>query len=346
MSTKIKWGVIGSAGIARRRTIPEGIMRADNATLTAVYNPTQSKNEEVAAQFNAKACKSINELLRSDVDAIYIASPPDVHLKQVIACANAGKHILCEKPLGMNVKQVEKMIAVCKEANVKLGTALMMRFHSQHQAALQLIKDGKLGKPVLGRAQLSFWYPPIENAWRQTPKRSGGGALMDLAGHCIDLLEMFFGPARSVSCYINNTIQNYASEDSAVTMLKFENGAMGMVDTFFCIPDEASKNVLELYGSLGAIYAKGTIGQGEAGEMTTTLKTEATGYNPQQDSTSQGETKISPPLVNTYRAEIEEFSRAILENRDPSCSAEIGLRSQKILAACYKSAKTGKSIAV
>ncbi|MDB6058108.1 MAG: hypothetical protein JWO95_1952 [Verrucomicrobiales bacterium] len=332
MSEKIKWGVIGCAGIARRRTIPEGILRAENAMLTAVYNPTQSKNAEVAAQFNAKACKSIKQLLNSDVDAIYIASPPDVHLKQVIACAKAGKHVLCEKPLGMNVKQVEKMVTVCKAANVKLGTALMMRFHSQHQAALQMIKEGKLGKPVLGRAQLSFWYPPIENTWRQDPKRGGGGALMDVGGHCIDLLEMFFGPVRSVSCYINNTIHNYATEDAAVTNLMFENGALGMVDTFFCIPDEASKNALELYGSLGAIHATGTLGQGEAGEMTATLGNE--------------KVKITPAPVNTYRAEIEEFSNAILQNREPSCSAEIGLRSQKVLAACYKSAKTGKSITI
>jgi predicted dehydrogenase len=332
MSNKIKWGVIGSAGIARRRTIPEGIMRAENAALTAVYNPTQSKNQEVAAQFNAKACKSISELLRSDVDAIYIASPPDVHLKQVSACAKAGKHVLCEKPLGMNVKQVEKMIAACKAANVRLGTALMMRFQSQHQAALQLIKEGKLGKPVLGRAQLSFWYPPIENAWRQDPKRGGGGALMDVGGHCIDLLEMFFGPVRSVSCYINNTIHNYASEDAAVTNLMFENGALGMVDTFFCIPDEASKNALELYGSLGAIHATGTLGQADAGDMTATVNIE--------------QVKITPEPINTYRAEIEEFGKAILENREPSCSAEEGLRSQKILAACYKSAKTGKSVTI
>ena len=332
MNAKIRWGVIGSAGIARRRTIPEGIMRAENATLTAVYNPTQSKNAEVAAQFSAKPCKSIRQLLNSDVDAVYIASPPDVHLKQVIACAKAGKHVLCEKPLGMNVKQVEKMIAVCKEANVRLGTALMMRFHSQHQAALQLVKEGKLGKPVLGRAQLSFWYPPMENAWRQDPKRGGGGALMDVGGHCIDLLEIFFGAVRSVSCYINNTVHNYATEDAAVTNLMFDNGALGMVDTFFCIPDEASKNALELYGSKGAIHATGTLGQGEAGEMTATLEKE--------------KVKITPTPVNTYRAEIEEFSNAILENREPSCSAEIGLRSQKILAACYKSAKTGKSITI
>ena len=85
--------------------------------------------------------------------------------------------------------------------------------------------------------------------------------------HCIDLLEMFLGPVASVSCRIGSLVHDYASEDSAVAMLVFESGALGTVDTFFCIPDESSQNVLELYGSEGSILAKGTIGQGSQGEM-------------------------------------------------------------------------------
>jgi 1,5-anhydro-D-fructose reductase (1,5-anhydro-D-mannitol-forming) len=81
-----------------------------------------------------------------------------LHCEQVLACAKAKKHVLCEKPLGMTVKETQKMIDACKKAKVQLGTAFMMRFVAQHQAALQLIKDGKLGKPVYGRAQLSCWY--------------------------------------------------------------------------------------------------------------------------------------------------------------------------------------------
>src|SRR5437588_12550450 len=90
---------------------------------------------------------------------------------------------------------------------------------------------------------------------------------MDLAGHCIDLLEMFFGPVRKISCFTNHTVHTYQTEDSAATLLHFANGALGTVDTFFCIQDTSSKNALELYGSKGSIAATGTIGQQSQGEM-------------------------------------------------------------------------------
>ena len=341
---KIKWGVIGSGGIARRRTIPEGIMSATNATLVAVFDPNAEANQAVAKQFNVAAVGSVDDLLGSDIDAVYIASPASAHCGQAVACAKAGKHVLSEKPLGMTIAEANKMIATCNKAGVKLGTAFMMRFMAQHQAALKLIRDGRLGKPVFGRAQLSCWYPPMPGAWRQDPATGGGGSLMDMGGHCIDLLEMFFGKVRAVSCFTNRTVQGYASEDSALASLFFENGALGVVDTFFCMPDEASQNRLELYGSLGSILAKGTIGQAAAGEMTAFLKEGAGGYDAQQGRAADGGVAIAPLPINTYRAEIEEFSAAILEKREPSNSAVIGMQSQKVLAACYKSAKTGKAV--
>jgi predicted dehydrogenase len=201
-----------------------------------------------------------------------------------------------------------------------------------------------LGKPVYGRAQLSCWYPPIDGAWRQDPEVGGGGSLMDMGSHCIDLLEMFFGKVKSVNCMINNSIQAYKSEDSAIVSLTFENGALATVDSFFCIPDNSSKNILELYGSKGSILAKGTIGQGASGEMTAYLEDDDAGYDANQIRSSGEGFVISPTPVNTYLAEIEEFSRAILEKREPLNNAAIGLQSQKVLTACYLSAKTGKTI--
>jgi predicted dehydrogenase len=346
MENKIKWGVIGSGGIARRRTIPEGIIHAEHARLVSVYDINAEVNNAVAKEFNAIASSSIKDLLHSDIDAVYVASPANMHLDQVIACARAGKHVLCEKPLGMTTSEAEKMIKVCKEENVQPGTGFMMRFHAQHRAALKLIQEGKLGKCVYGRAQLSCWYPPIPGAWRQSPETGGGGSLMDMGSHCIDLLEMFFGKLKSVSCFINNNVHSYKSEDSAVVSLFFENGALGTVDTYFCIPDNSSKNILELYGSKGSILAKGTIGQGEAGEMIAYLEGKDAGYDAQQARCSDEGLVINPAPVNMYRAEIEEFSRAILENREPENNVEIGLQSQKVLAACYKSARTGKVVEV
>src|SRR6476646_4202098 len=101
MNKKVKWGVVGSGGIARRRTIPEGIIPARNAELAAVYGTNAKTNAEVAKQFNVTAMDSLDALLAAGIDAVYIASPVRPHLEQVIACAKAGKHVLCEKPMGL-----------------------------------------------------------------------------------------------------------------------------------------------------------------------------------------------------------------------------------------------------
>jgi predicted dehydrogenase len=346
MSKKIRWGVIGSGGIARRRTIPEGIAKASNAVLSAVFDKDAKANAEVAKQFKATPAARLDELLDRNVDVVYVATPAHLHYEHVKACARAGKHVLCEKPLGMTVAQAEEMIGLCNQAGIKLGCAFMMRFVTQHQEALKLIQQGRLGKPVYARAQLSCWYPPIKNAWRQDPATGGGGSLMDMGGHCIDLLEMFFGKVAKVSCFIGNTIHKYRSEDSAVATLFFENGVLATVDTFFCIPDAGSKNVLELYGSQGSILAQGTIGQGPAGRMVAFLEGDGRAYDAQQARAADQGVTIDPKPVNTYQAEIEEFSQAILEDRPPKIGGDLGLRSQKILAACYESARSGQTIEV
>jgi predicted dehydrogenase len=346
MTDKIRWGVLGAGGIARRRTIPEGILNADNARLVSVFDINPAINADVAACYGARPANSVEDLLADDIQAVYVATPANCHYQQVVAAAKARKHVLCEKPFALTVPQAEKMAAACRTARVKFGAAFMMRFHSRHQAALQLIRDGRIGKPVYARAQLSCWYPPIKNAWRQNPALGGGGSLIDMASHCIDLLEMFFGPVVSVACFTNRLIHKYQSEDSAAAMLQFKNGAIGTVDAFFCIPDNSSKNRLELYGSKGSILAEGTIGQGGAGTMIACLRNEPACYDAKQTRSSEETITIAPPPVNTYRAEIEEFSAAILEKRQPSNSSVLGLRSQKIIAACYQSAKTGKTVDV
>ena len=346
MEKKVKWGVIGSGGIARRRTIPEGIMQSANAKLVSVYDIDTEANRAVAEEFNATAFESIEALLDSDIDAVYIATPTINHLEQVITCARKKKHILCEKPLGLTVKEAEEMVEICEEEGVYLGTGFMMRFLAQHQAALKMIEEGQLGQPVYGRAQLSCWYPPIDGAWRQDPKTGGGGSLVDMGSHCIDLLEMFFGKIKSVNCFINNNVHGYKSEDSALVSLSFENGAFASVDSYFCIPDNSSKNILELYGSKGSIIAKGTIGQGDSGEMTAYLENENAGYDAGQARVKADGLAINPTPVNTYLAEIDEFSKAILEKRQPTNNHAAGLSNQKIMDACYRSANTGRVIQI
>jgi len=177
---KVRFGVIGAGGIARRKTIP-GMVEADNCSLVAVMDPVGV--EEVAAEFNVgKAYTTEQDLLADgDVEAVYIASPVGCHADQIRAAAAAGKHILCEKPLTLNLQQAEEAVAACRRAGVFLQEGYMMKFHGAHRKIKELIDGGRLGKVVYMRAQLSCWYPKIEGAWRQDPATGGGGALMDMA---------------------------------------------------------------------------------------------------------------------------------------------------------------------
>ncbi|MCW5553058.1 MAG: Gfo/Idh/MocA family oxidoreductase [Verrucomicrobiae bacterium] len=342
LKRRIRWGVIGAGGIARRRTIPEGILPAKNAELVAVYGRNPRTRAAVARQFGVRAARSLDELLKLDLDAVYIATPNCMHLEQTCQAAGAGKHVFCEKPLGLTVAEARRMVQVCRKAKVNLGTAFMMRYHSQHQAALRMIQEGRLGQPVFARAQLSCWYPPLRGAWRQNQRQGGGGAVMDLAGHCLDLLEMYFGPIASVSCMLNHTVHKYSTEDSGAILARFRNGVLAAVDTCFCIPDDSSKNRLELYGSRGSILAQDTIGQGDSGEMVAFLEGGSKAYAAKQSRRRGGGLIVNPKPVNTYRAEIEDFSQALIEGRDTNESAQAGLHSQVILEACYESAKAGR----
>lgn len=340
---KIKWGVIGPGGIASRRTIPSGIIPARNAELVAVCGRENETTVSIGRRFNVPAFTSLEEMLRCDIEAVYVATPVHLHAEQVIACAKAGKHILCEKPLAIDMARSGEMKEACEQVGVSLGVMFMMRFAGQHQRAFEFISAGRLGKPVFARAQLSCWYPAMPGAWRQDPALGGGGALMDMGSHCLDLLEMFFGRIKTVSCICANQVHPYGVEDSALVSLKFENGALGVVDTFFCMPDETSRNRLELYGSDGCITAEGTLGQDDTGTMTACFSPEKA-YDAQQVRLPGITLTVPRTPLNPYRATIEEFSEAIIEGRKPTNDVHIGMRCQRLLAACYESARTFRTV--
>ncbi len=345
----IGWGVIGCGGIADRRTIPEGIIPAAGAELVAVQDIAEDRVAEVAAKYDVRAYTAVEELLADDnVDAVYIATPTFVHHEQTVAAARAGKHVLCEKPLAMTEQECEDSILVCEEEGVKFGTNFMMRFHACHVAMREMIAAGDLGTPVFGRAELTCWYPPIEGAFRQSQKLGGGGALIDMGNHCIDLLEFLFGSkVERVACFTGHLVQDYETEDTAVATLHFANGAVGVVDNLFNVPDAAARNMLEVYGSRGSMVTRGTIGQDSTGSISAILEGEAKGYDAQQArDAGAAEQIIEPEVVNMYQAAIEGFCDAIVNDTEPPVSAADGLWSHKVIEACYESARTGQIVVV
>ena len=343
---RVKWGVIGAGGIAMRRTIPEGITAARNAELAAVMDVDETRARAVSKKFDGVPFYTTADALLAHpgVQAVYIATPTHVHAEQCLAAIKAGKHVLVEKPVAMTAAEARKVKAAAACKRVKLGTGFMMRHHGAHQKIAQLMAQGAFGRPVLGRAQLSCWYPPIPGAWRQIPELGGGGSFIDMGNHCADLLEVFLGKVAEVNAFVGNLVHDYKSEDSAAVLLKFESGALGVVDNFFNIPDEASANVLELYGSQGSVRCEGTVGQGAGGRCLLTLLKETGGYDAKQARQEQGAQELQYEKVNTYRAEIEDFSDAILSNRQPAVTYDDGIWSMKVCEAVYKSARTGRTV--
>jgi predicted dehydrogenase len=303
--------------------------------------------DKIAAEFNVPGIyiKEAELLADPEVEAVYIASPVACHTRQIKMAADAGKHILCEKPITLNVKQAKEAVAACRQNRVFLQEGYMMKFHGAHTTIRQLIDQGKLGKIVYMRAQLSGWYPRIEGAWRQDPRTGGGGALIDMATHLYDLLEYFAGPVRRVTAVTGNLVQDYKSEDASTTLLEFRSGAQASVDCFFCIPDEASRTRMEIYGSQGAIFTEGTIGQSTRGKVEGIFGLGDAGYDAAQDKDVVRKfEKIPFTAVNPYTAECQYFADCILRGEPPAINdGKNAIHIMSLTEKAYASYKT-KSI--
>lgn len=345
---KIKWGVIGCGGIADRRTIP-GMMLAENAELYAVMDTNAELANKVKEKYGAKyAFTTEAELLALDeIQAVYIASPVFCHKEQAFAAAKAKKHILLEKPLALTSEEAEEIAKVCAENGVKLGAGLMMRFHAYHQKMRELISEGKIGDIVSMRAQLTCWYPEIEGAWRQDFKLSGGGALMDMGIHCIDLLQYITGlQASEVAGFAQTQTFSYNVDDSASIVMKMNNGALAFVDSNFNIPDAAAKCNLEIYGTRGSIMAEGTISQVEGGKAVFFMSEDGLGYDAAQNRNDVAPIEISVEFGNMYTKEIEGFSNAIINDKEPPVPASEAIFVQKVVEAAYKASDSGKTVKI
>ncbi len=337
---KLNWGVIGCGGIAYRRTIP-GMMLSENCRLVAVMDTDVSVADKVKDEFGVQyAFDTVDGLLSiSEIDAVYIASPVFCHKEQVIAAAKAGKHILLEKPMGLTVFESEEIEAVCKEYGVKLGVGLMMRFNSIHQTLKEMIAAGKLGEIVSVRTQFTCWYPEIEGAWRQRIATSGGGALMDMGIHCIDLIRFVTGmEVKEVTAFTSDQIFRYEVEDAASVIMRMENGALAYVDVAFNIPDDATVCKLEIYGTGGSAVIDGSLSQEESGQGLLILTDSTKGYDAGQNRRKAESSKLLPVAGNLYTKEVSAFADAVINDSEIPVSSFEAIAAQRIIEAAYNSA--------
>jgi predicted dehydrogenase len=178
---KLRWGVIGTGGIADRRTIP-GMMLAKNAELVAVMEINMGFAERLRQKYGAKrAYDKEEDLLRDpEVDAVYIATPIVLHAKQARMAADYGKQILIEKPLAMTSEEGQQVVDYCDKKGVKIAAGFMMRFGTHVGNMKKAVDDGKIGTLVSGYSQFTLWLPYEEGNWRQSKAKAGGGCMMDM----------------------------------------------------------------------------------------------------------------------------------------------------------------------
>jgi len=343
---KLRWGVIGAGGIADRRTIP-GMMQTTNAELVAVMVINQEHAERLRLKYDAKRAYHTTEALLSDpeVDAVYIASPVVMHAQQARMAADAGKHILLEKPIAMTCDEGAALLEYCSARGVQVAAGFMMRFGAHVMNMKKIIAEGKIGSVVSGYSQFTLWCPPEPGNWRQEKSKSGGGCLMDMGVHCVDLIEYITGMQVTKIAALNETVSfGYNVEDTSTLLLRLTNGAQCVVQTNFNIPDEAAKWRLEFFGTKGRLMGDTVIGQNDGGKLNVVFIEKSQTYNAAQNHADDAGLFLPGKFGNLYTREIESFSDSILNHKPLEVPAADALRVQRILAAAYESSSTNRII--
>jgi predicted dehydrogenase len=316
----LKWGLIGCGDIAQKRVAP-ALRDLANCELLAVTRARADRAESFAKRFGArKWYPTWRELLGDkEIDAVYVATPVHLHAVQTIAAAEAGKHVLCEKPMAMNVEECEAMIAACRTNDVKLGVAYYRRFYPVIERIKDVIASGEIGKPVLVQVDAFEWFDPDPDdsrRWLIERELAGGGPMFDFGCHRIEALVNIFGPVERVTSLVSNVVFNREVEDTATALFQFESGTSGALSVTHAVSEP--RDSLKIFGTQGSINVPVL----NAAEM--------------RIMTSGGERVEShPPAQNIHQPLIQDFVEAVLTGRAPRIDGAAGRIVAKIEEAIY-----------
>ena len=305
----VKWGLIGCGDIANKRVAP-ALRELSNCELLAVSRKRFELAQEFADKFGAKKCyKTWQELLGDDeIDAVYIATPVNLHCDQTIAAANAGKHVLCEKPMALAPGQCDRMIEACDGNSVKLGIAYYRHFYPIIERIKQILCSVQIGQPVMVQINaFEYFDPPADSAriWFLKKSESGGGPMFDFGCHRIELLVNLFGKIKSVNGFADNIFFDREVEDTCTAHIVFESGARAVLNVSHAVFE--SQDSLDIFGTEGSVH----VPKLNCGELTIITK--------EKQSTEQ-----HLRVENVHEPLIEDFTKAILENKEPIITGETG----------------------
>lgn len=307
--SQIRWGLIGCGDIARKRVAP-ALRDSPLGELVAVSRAQAELAAVFAREFGARRWYADwrELLLDHEVDAVYIATPVHLHAEQTIAAAEAGKHVLCEKPMALDVAECDRMIAACRANDVRLGVAYYRHFYPVVQRVKELIDSGDLGVPIVAQINAFEWFDPNASdarSWLIKKELSGGGPMFDFGCHRLEVLLDLFGPIGDVKATLANTYFDREVEDFATASFQFERGACATLTVTHAAHEP--QDTFDLYCTRGSIHIP-VLNQGTMRIID-----------------SDGERAESHPNANNiHQPLIDDFALAVLKNGDPIVTGEIG----------------------
>ncbi len=224
----LHWLVIGIGDITTRRVIP-AILAEKRSRLAGIVTRDPAK----AAPYNVPAWTHLADALReSDANAVYVGTPVALHAPQTIEALEAGKDVLCEKPVAMTYAQAASMQQAAEETGRTLGVSYYRRLYGKVQRAKALLESGVIGRPVVAEATCHDWFHSVDGfrSWLVDPKLAGGGPLYDVGSHRIDLMNYFFGQPARVTGQLSTMVQPAEVEDNATVLIEYRTGVRAIVD--------------------------------------------------------------------------------------------------------------------
>lgn len=322
-SRVLRWGVIGTAKIAKQWLIP-AIAKAGNAELVGVASRDQAKARQFAEQNGiAMAYGSYEELLAEEsIDAIYIPLPNHLHVPVSVQAIEAGKHVLCEKPVSLNAQDIQPLLqAAAKRPDLVVMEAFMYRFHAQWLQAKSLIEDGALGEVNSVEACFTYFNRDPGNVRNQAD--IGGGGLMDIGCFCVSAARFIFGrePARVSACL--DIDPEFQVDRHASALLDFAPGSA----TFYCSTQSNPSQGVKINGSQGTLIIETPFFANGPARLRLT--------------DAQGSRTIDIGDFNHYVAQVEAFSAAALSGKASPIPLSDALANQKVIDAIFSAGASG-----
>lgn len=345
----MKFGIIGAGMIGQFHA--KAITAMDGGELHSVFDLRQESADKLAAEYGAKGYSDIDSFLGDpELEIVTVGTPSGAHLEPSLAALNAGKHVICEKPLEITTERIDQLITAAEKNGKTLAAVLNRRFHPGMDAFKKAADEGRFGKLTNASAYVK-WYRDqayYDSAgWRGTWALDGGGALMNQSIHTVDALLYLAGPVKSVqantACLAHERIE---VEDIVVAIVEFESGARGVIECSTCTwSKDGHPARVQLSGTEGSVFLAD-----EAFEIWDFMEEkpeDAEIHSKFMKGQEAGLGANDPKAINFYQHQrnFEEVVKAIAEGREPSTSCAEARKSVALIQAIYESARNdGKKI--